>query len=367
MEESAAINTGTRDEPRVVGKPKILLLTSSRCQGTCYQRAYKLAEALRADGWSADVIVHNRSEPSSGIRLRSIVSRWHHIRRLVGMIPRYDIIHISADASVLFYSFVGPVVMLSKFFARKVIVNFAPVNLDDFLARWGRLANAFMRVADRLQVDSVYMAAIYSHHHLKADVPTAMFDAAAVPFRAIERLQPKILTDRPLTRDNNVACLIRAFKFVKEKYPRSELVIAGDGPQRPALEMMIKTEHIYGVTFAPAESLSEADRLFDEAEVYVNSSSYDNLPESILRAFAAGLPVVTTDAGAIEQLVIDRVNGMVVSVNDHVAMAERIIELIEKPELIGQFAKHARTDVEQFGWDKVGKTWRHFYRSVMAD
>src|SRR2546429_6888166 len=56
--------------------------------------------------------------------------------------------------------------------------------------------------------------------------------------------------------------------------------------------------------------------VYDAADVYLNAPDIDNMPGSILEAFASGLPVVTTDAGGIPYMVRDGENGLIVPRGD---------------------------------------------------
>ena len=63
----------------------------------------------------------------------------------------------------------------------------------------------------------------------------------------------------------------------------------------------------------PPEKMSE---LYDQADIFLNSSNIDNMPGSILDAFAAGMPVVTTSAGGITCIVTHERTGLLVPKNN---------------------------------------------------
>ena len=100
--------------------------------------------------------------------------------------------------------------------------------------------------------------------------------------------------------------------------------------------------------------------------MFLNTSSIDNMPVSIIEAFAAGLPVVTTDAGGIPYMISDRKNGHMVGVNDHEAVAERLLELVDRPEEVRRLSQIGREEVAKYTWDSVGPQWIALYRCRQA-
>ena len=103
----------------------------------------------------------------------------------------------------------------------------------------------------------------------------------------------------------------------------------------------------------------------DAADIFLNSSNIDNMPISILEAFAAGLPVVTTNAGGIPYIVADGETGLLVQREDHEALADRAIRLLEDPELADRIASKAHEQSRNYRWVAVRKGWLEIYRGVM--
>jgi glycosyltransferase involved in cell wall biosynthesis len=98
----------------------------------------------------------------------------------------------------------------------------------------------------------------------------------------------------------NVDCVIKAFKEVHDHFPQSLLGIVGEGGQRKALEKMVR---VLGLTdcviFYGRVEHAEIQNLYDQYDIYINTSNVDNFPGSILEAFASGLPVVSTRGGIL--------------------------------------------------------------------
>ena len=125
-----------------------------------------------------------------------------------------------------------------------------------------------------------------------------------------------------LDKVKDQAGLISAFKLLREDagLPHCRLIIAGEGPQREALERqivqlgMVETVRLLGNRADVAELLAECD-------VFVLSSIAEGMPVTLMEAMAAGLPVVATNVGGIAAVVEDGVTGTLVPAGDPHAMA----------------------------------------------
>ena len=130
----------------------------------------------------------------------------------------------------------------------------------------------------------------------------------------------------------NHRLLIDAFALAEAKHPDIRLNILGDGELRGELEQQIADYRleekisILGITDHVAEYLNQAD-------IYVMSSNLEGLPIAVLEAMACGLPVITTEAGGVVDIVKTGENGFVVPVGDSGALSEAMIQLIENGEL----------------------------------
>jgi glycosyltransferase involved in cell wall biosynthesis len=87
-----------------------------------------------------------------------------------------------------------------------------------------------------------------------------------------------------------------------------------------------------------------ADDLLSRTDVLVQPSFVDNLPMTILEAFARGIPVVATPVGVVPDVVVPNVNGLLVPAGDVRALADAMAELIDDPVLRQRLGASARRD-----------------------
>jgi glycosyltransferase involved in cell wall biosynthesis len=104
--------------------------------------------------------------------------------------------------------------------------------------------------------------------------------------------------------------------------------------------------------------------VYDRGDIFVNSSVVDNQPVSILEAFAAGLPVVSTTVGGIGALVRDGETGLAVPTGDPEAMANAVMTLLADDALACRLVRRARCEAARHEWSCVRDQWDEVYGSA---
>ena len=105
--------------------------------------------------------------------------------------------------------------------------------------------------------------------------------------------------------------------------------------------------------------------LYDRADVYLNAPDIDNMPNSIIEAYAAGLPVVTTDAGGIPYIVAHGRTGLMVPRGDAEGLAAAAIRVLEEPGLAATLTANARAEcLAKYVWPAVRGEWERLYSAL---
>ena len=285
--------------------------------------------------------------------------------RLLTAIPGYDIVHLFHFSGRPFLLYTAPMVVLVKFFGKKVVLNYADCLAEPDLERAHEIYRPILRLCDQITVSSHYLRSVLSGYRYASEVmPVGIADPVSDP-EPISAVQPRIVMVGPLERQAGHAVAIRAFKLVKQKYPRAELVVVGDGIRRQYLQNLVRRENIHGVTFEPYINPSRVKQVIADADLFLNSSIYDSIPAAILQALAAGRPIVSTDTGGISEIIRDRQNGLLVRVNDFSGMADRIIELIENPNLVSSLSRAALETADRFSAERIRENWHTLYNRLL--
>jgi glycosyltransferase involved in cell wall biosynthesis len=120
------------------------------------------------------------------------------------------------------------------------------------------------------------------------------------------------------------------------------------------------------VAFSGRIDNARIGELYADADLVFNPSTADNMPISILEALASGVPVVTTSAGGIPDLVRDGSTAMIVPVGDHGAMAAAALRVLGDPALAWRLRSAGVREAARYAWPHVRTLWKQAYRSVVA-
>lgn len=311
------------------------------------------------------------------VRVSSVLTRWcarmgmnrffvriAYIRSLVRRLSRATILHLVHPSHVSGRGWPILLILIGRFFGRKVILDYAsPLTLSRLAGR-SILVRKIWRLCDLVLVPSKYQEQLVDMLGGKARYQNPRFIPSEVTARVVTKIQPRLVVAADLEPEHNVASAVRAYKLVKQKYPRTEMVIVGSGSQRRALEHLAGGEKGVGVSFAGELGRTERRRLFETSEVYVNCSMVNFLSGATLEALAHGLPVLTTPLGGGLGMFRDHDNVIQLSYSNSVALAERIIELVEDSKLVERLSKRSRETALALEQDISGHIAQELYREL---
>jgi glycosyltransferase involved in cell wall biosynthesis len=297
--------------------------------------------------------------------VRTVATTVAYVASLVRKLPAYDVVHVF---SASYWSFVlapTPAILIGKLLGKRVIVNYRSGEAEDHLWRWRRTAVATLQRADAVVAPSGYLVEVFSRFGIEAEAIANFVDPDAVRFRERSKLRPVFLSNRNFQALYNVPCVLRAFASIQAARPDARLIVIGDGPEREHVHETARALALRNVEFIGAVQPDEMGRWYDEADVYLNASDIDNMPNSIIEAFACGLPVVTSRAGGIPYVVEHERNGLLVDRGDHEALAGAALRLLGDPALARRLIAEGLRDVEeQYTWDAVRDRWLKLYQRL---
>jgi glycosyltransferase involved in cell wall biosynthesis len=277
---------------------------------------------------------------------------------------KYDVIHIFSASYFSFVLAPTPAILISKLYRRKTLLNYHSGEAEDHLQRWRRTAIPTIRLVDSVIVPSEYLVRVFASFGLKATAIYNLIDTSRFRFRERSRLRPVFLSNRNLESHYGVDRVLRAFAIIQEKIPEASLIIAGDGSQSGALKGLAKDLRLRNTTFIGQVDPGAIAEVYDAADIFLNGSEIDNQPLSILEAFSCGLPIVTTDAGGIPDIVQDGTTGMVVERGDYAEMAARAITLLNNPSSVKQMVQQGRLECSKYSWEAVRVAWMKGYHGL---
>jgi glycosyltransferase involved in cell wall biosynthesis len=297
--------------------------------------------------------------------LRTILNSFKFWLTLVKEIPSSDVVHVFSGAGTSYIISTLPPLFLAKLFRKKVILNYHSGQADEHFRRWRFVVKLTLKMFDAIVVPSEFLVGIFSNYGFEARTIHNFVDEELFAFRARKNISPIFLSIRNLEPEYNVACLMRAFALIQAEIPYARLLIAGEGSERAKLEALAAELNLCETEFLGAVSREKASELLHEADIYLNSSDVDNMPLSIMEAFASGAAVVTTDSGGIPFMVRDGETGFLVPRGDEKALAERSLRLLRDPDLTRRIAANAReVSIENYSWTGIRRQWIRVYKEV---
>lgn len=333
----------------------------------------QLMRLLRADGAQVEVVRTNAPY------CPAIVGRVPILRALFRLVPylwqlwrttgRCQVLHVLANSGWAWHLIAAPALWIGRVRGTPVVVNYRGGLADEFLSRAPRhVRRSLSRAALRI-TPSVYLQRVFANHGLDAEVIPNIVDIDR--FQACERRDfgdaPHIVVARNLEPIYGLATAIDALAQVRHDYPKARLTIAGTGPQRVELQARAAVLGLAdAVNFPGSVPHSEMPALYATADVALNPSTVDNMPNSVLEAYASRLPLVSTDAGGVPDIVDDGCSGLLVPVGDAPAMAKALLRVLSDRNLARRLVLAGEQRVRQFAWPAVRTMWLHAYQRALA-
>ena len=341
-------------------KKRITFIITSLYKGGAETQLVRVATSLTQRGWGVEIITliprNDFSETlrASGVAVRSLgIARGRYDPRALLRLIR--LLRESRPPVVCTFMFHANVLGRVAAKLARVPVIVSSIRNARFGRRW---AEVLMRwtdwMADVTTTNSVLAGTslsergVVAHGRLKV-MPNAIDtrwpkasarsrSAVRAELGAVEgesvwlsvgRLEPQKGHDDALT----------AIEAVKDAGDRIRLFIVGEGSLAESLESLrIELGLEADVTFLGYRN--DVDDLMAAADGLLLSSRWEGLPNVVLEALVAGLPVVATDVGGVRELIEDGVSGLVVPSGDTRAMAEAIRRVIHMNEMQLDALKH---------------------------
>lgn len=168
-----------------------------------------------------------------------------------------------------------------------------------------------------------------------------------------------------MTYQKNPQGLLRAFSLFHKAHPDTCLWMVGPYPEEVLLYAQSLGLGRDAVNFTGAVTYRQVAEWLQQSEVLVLFSRYENLPCVILEALCCGVPVISTDAGGIAE-VIDDSNGIIVKNKNE----EQLLEALEKvynnyPHLIRR--KIAEVASKRFSYATIGNQINEVYKELRGN
>lgn len=158
--------------------------------------------------------------------------------------------------------------------------------------------------------------------------------------------------------------VIQIFSEIQKEIP-CKLLMVGDGPERQgAEELCRKLGTCEDVRFLGNQNAVE--EIYSIADVFLMPSESESFGLAALEAMSCAVPVVSSNAGGLPEVVKENYNGFVCEVGDVKKMSEKTIFLLKNAEIWRQFSQNARLTAEQYAIHHILPKYEALYEKVLA-
>lgn len=296
--------------------------------------------------------------------LRTLATQLAYWPLLLRELRRADIVHVFSASYFSFLLAPLPAVLIAKLLGKPVVMNYRSGQAPDHLQR-SAVARSTLRWVERNAVPSAFLRDVFARHGVTATIIPNIVDVERFQFRRREPLRPHILSTRNFEELYNLPCTLRAFHLVQQRHPEATLTLVGGGSAEAALRQLAAELGLRNVRFIGRVPPQDIWQYYAEADIYLQTPDIDNMPSSVLEAFASGCPVVATNAGGVPAILTHGTHGLLVECGDHAAAADSITRLIEDPALTARLTVQARESCQQYRWQAVRAQWLALYEGMV--
>jgi glycosyltransferase involved in cell wall biosynthesis len=279
-----------------------------------------------------------------------------------------DLFHIMANSGWAWHLFAAPAVWVARSRGVPVVVNYRGGEAAEFLDKSASLVRFTVRQTRALVVPSGFLQGVFASFGMPASIVPNIIDLSRFHARDPVRTgAPHLVVARNLEPLYDNLTAIRAFQIVQAKFSQARLTIAGSGPEAQRLRQSVQDMGLtHAVQFAGRLERDAMAALYRSADIMLNPSLADNMPNSVLEAWASGVPVVSTNVGGIPHLAQHGVTAALVPPADPAAMAQACVALLSEDSLWQQRAQAGLLEAQRYTWQRVQPVLGGVYQHAIA-
>jgi glycosyltransferase involved in cell wall biosynthesis len=359
---------------RVSGRTKVALVAPS----LRYVGGQSVQARLLLDSWRNDPDVEIQFIPIDPAfpwflrwaervpLLRTMIREPIYLLQLWRGLRHAEIAHIFSASYWSFLLAPAPACYVARWRGGKTVVHYHSGEARDHLRRFPGTQSALRR-ADRLVVPSPHLVDVFREAGLRSqDIPN-IIDLLQFQFRARQPLSAHLICTRGFHPYYCVDVVVHAFAEVQKVFQDARLDLVGGGPLEAEIRKLVRDLGVSGVEFKGVVAHDQIGHEYDQADIFINASRLDNMPVSVLEAFACGLPVVSSEPEGLRHVVEHERTGLLSPVGDARALAQNVIRLLQDPSLAESVVSNALREAKRYSWPVVRGQWLDLYRTIAAE
>lgn len=164
-------------------------------------------------------------------------------------------------------------------------------------------------------------------------------------------------------RVKRVQDVVKIFSEVKKEIP-SKLLFVGDGPERPMAEDLARELGVFEeIRFVGRQE--QMEDILAIADLFLLTSEYESFGLAALEAMAAGVPVVSTNAGGLQEINIDGKTGWMSDVGDVDSMSRQALSILKDEKVLKGFKERAAAHAQKFDITQIIPLYEKLYERFL--
>lgn len=306
------------------------------------------------------IIVHVLRHNSKSSRINRVISKLKEFRRIIKN-EKYDVI-------LSFGSYVTMYTVTASLFLKTHIIG--SERTDPSVAPESGLIRKLRNIAYRYTSGMVFQTEDARNYFCKSIqkkgtiIPNPIKDD--LPERWNGEREKEIVNFCRLNNQKNLPLLVRAFSKFHENHPDYYLTIYGEGELKESIIQLSKglgiAEYVEIRNFT-----SEIHKCILKSAMFVSSSNYEGISNSMIESMGIGLPCVCTDCpvGGARMMISHKENGLLTPVGDEQALTDAMAYIADNPEEAERMGKQAVQIKERLSVDKIASLWINTIKCVV--
>lgn len=322
--------------------------------------AEDLAVHLQARGWPVLITSSKKTRPGRFFDMIASVWKWRREYRMANVVVYSGLAFFWAET----------ICFLLRRLGKPYVLTLQGGNLPVFARRQPRRVTRLLNSAVEVVAPSRYLREQLTPYRAGILLFPNPINLGNYPYRERTHPEPGIIWVRAFHHLYNPSLAPRAIALLTERYPEIHLTMIGPDKGDGSLQLTEQTVRELGlsdrVSFTGAVRKADLPAQIDRGDIFLNTTTVDNTPVTVLEAMACGLCVVSTDVGGMPYLIDHRLDGWLVPSDDPAAMAEAIGALLDDHHLAAAISRQGRRKTEGMDWSVVILQWENILRKMIS-
>jgi len=303
--------------------------------------------------------------------LRALFRLIPYIHRLWTATRRARIVHVMANSGWAWHLVAAPALWIAHFRGAPGVVHYHGGEAAKFFESQFRFVRPTLKRASAVIVPSGFLRDMFYRWNVSTEIVPNIVDLSRLSPGTARAGRLHVIVTRNLEDVYDIPTAIRAFALIHERFDHATLSVAGSGPAHHALQKLCDDLGIAAsVTFTGQLEGEQMVQLYRDADLLLNPSLADNMPVSILEAWASGVPIISTNVGGIPFVAETERTALLVPPRNPGAMAHAALRLLEDGELAARLRANGLKAVQAYSWpqvrDRLLAVYRRALRSPMS-